>query len=394
MAASAAQQGAAHIGYVYPAGGKQGATFQVVVGGQRLMGPTEAVISGKGAQARVIEYNRPMTQKEFNELREEFRVLQEKRRKSARLSDDSTNRWTAVDEKRITEIKDKILKSAPNREGNPAIAETVVLQMTLAEDAELGEREIRVRSATGLSNPLMFCVNELPEFTARAAKAANPELERFARFLAGEPTNPSPKLPLRITLPAKVNGQVMPGEADRIQFTARKGQRLVATVSARKLIPYLADAVPGWFQATLALYDAKGKQLAYNDDFRFDPDPVLFCEIPSDGEYLLEIKDAIYRGREDFVYRITVGELPFITGIFPLGGQAGTNTTVTLAGWNLPVNTLRLENTNLSACLRGVSVTQDGRISNHLPFAIDTLPEYFETEANGSTATAQALPEA
>ena len=27
----------------------------------------------------------------------------------------------------------------------------------------------------------------------------------------------------------------------------------------------------------------------------------------------------IYRGREDFVYRIALGELPFITGIFPLG---------------------------------------------------------------------------
>ena len=28
---------------------------------------------------------------------------------------------------------------------------------------------------------------------------------------------------------------------------------------ARRLIPYLADAVPGWFQATMALYDAWGK---------------------------------------------------------------------------------------------------------------------------------------
>ena len=32
---------------------------------------------------------------------------------------------------------------------------------------------------------------------------------------------------------------------------------------------------------------------------------------------------AIYRGREDFVYRITIGELPFVTSIFPLGGRAG-----------------------------------------------------------------------
>ena len=94
--------------------------------------------------------------------------------------------------------------------------------------------------------------------------------------------------------------------------------------------------MPGWFQATLALYDAPGREVAYDDDYRFHPDPVLHCEIPADGEYVLEIKDAIYRGREDFVYRIAVGELPFVTSIFPLGGPAGAKTAVQVAGWNLP----------------------------------------------------------
>ena len=72
--------------------------------------------------------------------------------------------------------------------------------------------------------------------------------------------------------------------------------------------------------------------MAYADDFRFHPDPVLFYEVPEDGEYVVEIHDSIYRGREDFVYRITIGELPFVTGIFPLGGRAGTQVTVGLDG--------------------------------------------------------------
>jgi len=41
---------------------------------------------------------------------------------------------------------------------------------------------------------------------------------------------------------------VHPGEADRYRFQARKGQELVIAASARELIPYLADAVPGWFK--------------------------------------------------------------------------------------------------------------------------------------------------
>ena len=42
-------------------------------------------------------------------------------------------------------------------------------------------------------------------------------------------------------------------------------------------------------------------------------------------------------GREDFVYRIAVGELPFVTGIFPLGGKSGdARPRSSLHGWNLP----------------------------------------------------------
>ena len=49
----------------------------------------------------------------------------------------------------------------------------------------------------------------------------------------------------------------------------------------------MADAVPGWFQPVMAVYDAHGKEVAYDDDYRFKPDPVIFFEVPKDGEYLL-----------------------------------------------------------------------------------------------------------
>jgi hypothetical protein len=62
---------------------------------------------------------------------------------------------------------------------------------------------------------------------------------------------------------------------------------------------------------------------------------VIYYEVPEDGQYVVEIRDSIYRGREDFVYRITLGELPFVTGVFPLGARAGQEVTVELQGWNL-----------------------------------------------------------
>ena len=38
-----------------------------------------------------------------------------------------------------------------------------------------------------------------------------------------------------------------------------------------------------------------------------------------DGRYTVQIRDALHRGREDFVYRLTLGEIPFVTSVFPLG---------------------------------------------------------------------------
>ena len=128
---------------------------------------------------------------------------------------------------------------------------------------------------------------------------------------------------LDVQLPAVVNGQILSGQVDRYRFAAKKGQHLVLAVSAQQLVPYIADAVPGWFQAAITLSDEQGKELAYAGSYRFHPDPVLHYEVPRDGKYVVEINDSVFRGREDFVYRMALGELPFVTGIFPLGGKAG-----------------------------------------------------------------------
>ncbi|MBI5387386.1 MAG: PPC domain-containing protein [Verrucomicrobia bacterium] len=395
-AAALAQPFTPRIGYVYPAGGRQGTTFQIAVGGQYLDSVTNVFVSGRGVRGVVVDFNKPMSQGQFNMLRDKLKELQDKRAAAfkntrKRGARPSTNLWTAADEKMVADIREKILKNPPNRNAVPAIAETATIKVTLAPDAEPGDRDLRLGTPSGLSNPLRFCVGQWPEFSKPVAKAANPDAdrfrERFGRQVRSAPTNSE----MRVSLPATVNGQIMPGSVDRFRFAARKGQRLVVAASARTLIPYLPDAVPGWFQATLALFDAKGRELAYDDDYRFNPDPVLFYEIPADGDYVIEIKDSIYRGRQDFVYRVTVGELPFVTSIFPLGGKAGAETPVELKGWNLPVTTLTPESKTTEPGLQLLSVRKDERVSNLVPFAVDTLPECLEKEPNNAQGSAQKL---
>jgi len=378
-------QGDPHVGYAYPAGGQQGTTFEVAVGGQYLDGVANVVVSGDGVEATVAKYKKPLTQKQINDLRQKVQEARKRmqaqgngRRKPGepggfqsfvRIAEELG--VSAEELRELAELRRKL--NDPKQQMNPQIAETVTLQVTLAPDAKPGQREIRLRTASGLSNPIYFHVGQLPEYHET------------------EPNDKTPDTGIEEPLPVVINGQVMPGDVDRFRFQARKGERLVVAASARELIPYLADAVPGWFQATLALYDASGKEVAYADDYRFDPDPVMYYEIPEEGQYVLEIKDAIYRGREDFVYRITVGEVPFVTSVFPLGGRDGDRRAVELTGWNLPVDKLTLDADNRGPGVRPITVLKEERISNRVQFAIDMLPECLEQESNNEPGSAQRV---
>ena len=372
MLAPAAQaQNAPHIGYVYPAGGRQGTTFLVTVGGQFPSGFTNfaVVMDGNLAHAKVVAYDRPLKPNEQQAMKEELNKFQEKRKNGERL--------TETDLARLEEIK-RLLTQFGRRPANPAISEFMTLQLTLATNLAPGDHEMRVRTPGGLSNPLKFCVGLLPETSKPDWKAVPKERGSM------DPAMPPPT-EATVTLPVTINGQILPGGADRYHFWARQGQQLVLAVEARQLIPYLADAVPGWFEAVLTIYDSKGKELASEERFRFKPDPVIHFEVPSNGTYTVEIHDSLYRGREDFVYRLTIGELPFVTGIFPLGGKAGEKTSVALTGWNLPETSLEHDNTETGI----TSLT--GKFFNTVPFAVDDLPECLEQKPNDSPETAQAV---
>ena len=319
-----------HVAYVYPAGGQVGTTFQIVVGGQFLSGITnfEVILDGGLASAKIIGYNRQLKPDEQQALKDELTKFQNKQKTGVRL--------TAQELATVNEIR-QTLTQFGRRPANPAIGEFMTLQLALATNAAPGDHEIRVRTPGGLSNPLKFCVGVLPEATKPDWKAVPKDRGSL------DPAVPLP-VDAAVKLPVTINGQIAPGGVDRYRFAARKGQQLVISAAARALIPYLADAVPGWFEATLTIYNARGNALAYDERYHFRPDPVVHFEVPQDGDYIVEIHDSIFRGREDFVYRLTIGELPFVTGIFPLGGRLGEKTTVALTGWNLPEKELTLDN--------------------------------------------------
>jgi len=375
------------LGLVYPAGGQEGTTYTATIAGQNLAGATALTLSLPGATARIVSYDRPLTQAEFNDAREKQQALQEKR--TAARGKKENVIWTPDDERRLQELQVLVTKR-PNRILTPALAETLTVEITLPPNSAPSIHELRVSATAGLSNPMVFQVGTLPEFTSPVVAPTTNYTDA-----AGTPrqvTAAATTRPTDITLPAIVNGQILPGEVDRFRFSAAKGQLLVVTAQARSLIPYLADAVPGWFQAVLAVRNEQGQELAYNDSFfATSPDPVIVCTLPEDGVYTVEIRDSIYRGREDFVYRLALGELPLVASVFPLGGRAGVETPLELNGWNLSSDRIIFDAKARSAGEFVVSTRTGPHFSNPVTFPLGTLDEQMENEPNDTAATAQLV---
>jgi hypothetical protein len=396
-----------YIGFVYPAGGQQGTTFEVRLGGQGMDGVKTVLVTGPGVTAKVVEYYRRLNNQEVQLLNEQMRELKRATTAVASAMAPTTTAETPMmmsamerekpvagsgKEEATPKLIAKIEKRTREFVQTPAcaaISTLTIVEVTIAPDAEPGEREIRLATLRGVSNPLAFHVGQVPEFSRKPMLTAT--LQVLGKEASALRKRPADEVEDRITVPGTVNGQIASGEVNRYRFEARKGQRLVITTLGRQLVPYIADAVPGWFQPVLALYDANGKEVAYDDDYRFKPDPTLFYEVPKDGEYVFEIHDSIYRGREDFVYRITIGELPFMTSIFPLGGQVGKPAAITMKGWNLQGAELTPPAKDAGAGVQLIAAHRKGFVSNRVPFALDTLPECFEKEPNNDRAHAQKV---
>lgn len=383
------------VGYVYPAGGQQGTTFEVMLGGQFLDEAQALHVSGGGVTAVILEHDKPLSAVRAGEVSDKLAELQAALRERTDLAALAPNEKLAalrrlLNEAELTEKDLRLLADYdrkmkdPKRQQNTQIGETVRMRVTLAGDAQPGMRFLRLHTASGLSNPLRFEVGQHPEVREAEPPPDYFNLQGGARGRRAVETYEERVVNPIVRLPATINGRILPGEVDAFGFRARAGEQVVVKVQARELIPYLADAVPGWFQAVATLFDSTGKEVAFADDYGFDPDPVLFFKIPTDGEYRIEVKDSIYRGREDFVYRITLGELPFLTVISPLGGRAGSEVEVSLFGGNLgAVNKLSYQVPEQPGLAR-VTTQRNDWWSNAVPFHVTPHPEETEREPNNS----------
>ncbi|MDR2115834.1 MAG: PPC domain-containing protein [Planctomycetaceae bacterium] len=453
-----AQQRNPKIGYLYPAGGQQGTTFEILIGGRQIARSSEVLISGSGVRGRILHgyagmfINNSDERKVAQQIYNDAKQLLEPKNVAAKQEEQKDNRKNEKNEKKeqkqISEsqnnnqMKDSaktaeeqalpspetIMQRFPyfkrltnptpddlqlvfyeyfaprvDRKPKETLNQGVLVEITIDADAAPGDRDLRLITGNGISPPVRFLVgtnpeiNELEPNDSNASNSSNTSNGSNAsplQTLEAWKHRDAPKTIRQLKpfeLPIVINGQIRAADVDRFQFKAQAGQHLIIGVRARYLMPYLADAVPGWFQAAVSLYAPDGKKIDDAASFRFDPDPVLCVDIPKTGIYTLEIQDSIFRGRDDFVYRISIDELPFVTSVFPLGGRFGSSAEVEITGYNLPDKKTLLNIKHGETEIREKSFLDKNWLSYPIRYAANDLPERLESEPNNNIKQAEKI---
>ena len=184
-------------------------------------------------------------------------------------------------------------------------------KIKIAPDAALGEHRVRVWTATGVGDLRTFYVSPYP-----LAKAA----ERIKGVVKKDE-------PQSIAFGTTVWGQIQGDDVDRFVIEAKKGQRISAEVVAVRLQPREI------FDSMLTLTKADGTALAQNDDNSLlQQDPVLSFIAPEDGNYILALRDSTNAAPAVGRYLLHVGPFPRPLTVYPAGGQAGEQLSVTYLG--------------------------------------------------------------
>lgn len=267
-----------------------------------------------------------------------------------------------------------------------------VFTVTIASNVPPGIYEARFVGRFGMSNPRTFVVGHLSESIAPT-------------------TNTSTASVSELKLETTINGRVAANAVSWFRFAAKKSQRVI--------IECLAESIDSRLDPVLAVNDSAGRELERSRTGGF-----IDFIAPADGSYTLKLSDFMYRGGDEYFYRLTLSTSPRIDFALPAAGLPGTKTNVTFYGRNLPggkpakdfsVGGKPLEQVTVEVAfptedkvrrlnpgllLRPSDVTVDGfeyRLkspkgpSNPLLLGLATAPVIVEQEPNNSPAKAQRL---
>ena len=164
--------------------------------------------------------------------------------------------------------------------------------------------EVRFAGALGLSNSRLFVVGSLKESRSPIDNTS----KKNADALGDD---------------SVVNGVSVVRQSSWFQVGVKKGQRLLLRVSAKTLDSRMSPV--------MLLRSGAGERLA-----RANADGLIDHTAPEDGNYFVQIHDAVFRGGTEYFFRLENSSGPYVDFISPPIVPSLSESEITLFGRNLP----------------------------------------------------------
>ncbi len=312
MISSVHGQNGPRISALFPAGAQAGQTVEVAVRGGNLTGASSAMINGApGVTAELLPSGLKVDEKAKPAFEKACASCHELRSPANRTL--TPEQWAATVDRMITARNAQINKT--DRDAivgylqGAARAGQVIARVTVSKDAIPGVREVRVVTDKGVSSAFSFEVGALPETLATIP-------------------NTTLQSPQAVATPVVINGVMTnSGQRDWFGFAAKKGERLVFNLKGYRL----NESAQYFFNPVLYLYDASGKELIKNLG-RFGLDPLIDWTAPTDGNYVILVRDMLWKGSPASVYRLSIASQPYDAILTPSGpAKPGTDVATRVA---------------------------------------------------------------
>jgi hypothetical protein len=246
------------------------------------------------------------------------------------------------------------------------------VHLEVPKDAPIGFHTIRLATTRGVSNLRVFCIDDLPQVM---------EVE----------TNHSRTTAQAVPIPCVVVGRADPETSDYFKITAKAGQRVSFEVLGHRL--------GSAFDPQLSLFDSRtGRELPggySNDAPGLQTDARLTYTFKEAGDYVVEIRDVIYRGGPEFWYRLRIGDFPCATAPIPMAAKRGSKLAVHFAGPNVEgvvPEEVQAPDDPATDTLWIAPKGANGLLGWPVALGLSDLDEMTEQEPNNEPAKANRIP--
>jgi hypothetical protein len=270
-----------------------------------------------------------------------------------------------------TSFPAKITIPTDNNNGKDAAKLRVMLEVP--KDAPLGFHSLRLATTRGMSNARLFCLDDLPQVLATVG------------------ANRTRATALAVPTPCVVVGRIDAETSDCYKVSAKAGQRLTFEMLGHRL--------GSAFDPQLTLFDARnGRELPggySNDAPGCQTDPRLTYTFKETGDYLVEVRDVLYRGGPEFGYRLRIGDFPCATTPIPMAAKRGSKVTVNFAGPNsdgIPPVEVTVPADPAVDTVWVAPIGANGLPGWPVALAVSDLDEIVEQEPNNEQAKATRVP--